>query len=465
MSSNTCLLIYSRWASLFEWGSESVRRGMINYAKVKLSCGNVNSEEAKIAALSIRVILDFDIAREIAKAFEDKLVERNMRVSFAVPNHRDFMLSGTPSEATLAEAAARILNEQEEDLSVLAPDLLGQMLDRGLLARGERGEMIGRLFWTIAHDVVIHQRTLNQALHSGDPIYHRPILLLDWLKAMINPHWHSIVLGATPIADPEGMTLEEAFQGVSINFSHFTRAGDYDIIGPQFLWICLVRGMAYQCPDKQRSIDLIAPTHHGNLDSPISPENSGFLFGQVKNSASSSEVLVNPHIGGTPLNLHPSLSLVHDLGLSQARVYPHPTLPAKQLRNPSARKENIHLRHYQIHIEGCTHETYGVVPPEMNNLYKSILGAVKVCDDYPRKDKKDYWDALVRLKPAFFANEPSSLSWIRADFLTKPPSPTLINDIGSSSQKNAATGDFMKTEIVGEGIGGDRVSEVAFGEP
>jgi hypothetical protein len=91
-------------------------------------------------------------------------------------------------------------------------------------------------------------------------------------------------------------------------------------------------------------------------------------------------------------------------------VYPHAS---------SARTENIHVRHYQIHIEGCTHETYAVVPPEKSNTYKSILCATKIIDDFPRNKSEEHRKAMLCLKPAFFSTEPeSSLSWISDDPLS-----------------------------------------------
>jgi hypothetical protein len=109
-----------------------------------------------------------------------------MCVAFAVPKHREFLRSGTPSEPLLAEAAAWLLNAKNT-FQHKAPDYLSKVMECGLLARGERGEMVARLFWTMAHDNVIRSsREIDQVGLS----YHQPILLLDWLKEMIDPHWH-----------------------------------------------------------------------------------------------------------------------------------------------------------------------------------------------------------------------------------------------------------------------------------
>jgi hypothetical protein len=50
---------------------------------------------------------------------------------------------------------------------------------------------------------------------------------------------------------------------------------------------------------------------------------------------------------------------------------------------------------------------------EKSNVYKSILCATKVIDDFPRNELEDHRKAMLRLKPAFYSTEPdSSLNWI-----------------------------------------------------
>ena len=47
---------------------------MVDFAKVKLTKGSTTNEEAVIAAISLRIILDFDISRDSARACEQRLV-------------------------------------------------------------------------------------------------------------------------------------------------------------------------------------------------------------------------------------------------------------------------------------------------------------------------------------------------------------------------------------------------------
>jgi hypothetical protein len=128
------------------------------------------------------------------------------------------------------------------------------------------------------------------------------------------------------------------------------------------------------------------------------------------------DVLVNPHVGGHPINHLPTLSIVHDVGLQENS---HASLPAKSLRG-DGRTENIHIRHYQIHIEGCSHETYAVIPTEKNEVYSLLIAATKLDHDFLRNAFAANRAALIRLKPAFAAKDASS-------------SPDWVHDVVSTS--------------------------------
>ena len=69
-----------------------------------------------------------------------------MRTAFSVPKDREYVHSGCPSEPTLAEAAARQMDEFQKlrpDINVMA-DLLKVNFSSGLLDQGLRGEVVFR---------------------------------------------------------------------------------------------------------------------------------------------------------------------------------------------------------------------------------------------------------------------------------------------------------------------------------
>jgi len=346
-------MIRRSWASLYESGNDTFKAGMIEFAKMKLlSEGDDKKHNAQVTALSIRIILDFGVSRA-ARKYETMLIESHLRVAYVVPQQR-FLRGGAPSEPLLAEAAAQLLNAKE-GIQVLAPDVLRSLLPREVLANWGRVGTLGRMIWTIAHDIAIQ----NSSHDGSDPsklVYHQPILLVEWLKSMVNSRWHRNILDAKPIADPDGLTLEEAFEDVYLHFTHFVRVHDHSIISPDQLWYGLVRGLSYEYAQDKWSTSVALPALHGGLDAFISAENTAIVYGQYKNRGDRTKFLLDPHIGGAPRNDLPTLSLVHDFGFVTANVYSYSTLGLKKAIVAGAK--DIHRRHYQLHFEGITNQTY-----------------------------------------------------------------------------------------------------------
>jgi hypothetical protein len=237
-------------------------------------------ELAQFACLAIRIGLDFDASREVGRKTEIELVESYMRIVFAVPEHREYMRTGTPSEPILAEAAARLLNKESTPLNELAPNILKVAFQRGFLARGERGEMVARLLWTLAHDQV----SRNNRKPDLDVVqFHKPIRVLDFLRALFHEgHWTKI-RDARPMGNEDGPTLSEAFHDAYVQFSHFMDAVDHNIELKQ-VYRLLLRGAALSCQRNQKSIDFLTPILFGSPDSTtLRRSNTSVLQAQIKN--------------------------------------------------------------------------------------------------------------------------------------------------------------------------------------
>ncbi|KAI9567182.1 hypothetical protein HD554DRAFT_2173810 [Boletus coccyginus] len=181
-----------------------------------------------------------------------------MRIVFAVPEHREFMQTGTPSEPILAEAAAKLLNETCH-LDHIAPHVLSKAFEHGFLAQGERGEMVARLLWTLTHD-----KPLQNSDDNEEVVFHKPIHLLEFLRNLFHENHLQTVLDAKPVGDKDGPTLSQAFKEAYIHFSHFMDAVDHDIELQQ-VYQLLLRGAALDCRRNQRSIDFLTLILFGSL--------------------------------------------------------------------------------------------------------------------------------------------------------------------------------------------------------
>ncbi|EUC63861.1 hypothetical protein RSOL_431860 [Rhizoctonia solani AG-3 Rhs1AP] len=130
---------------------------VFQFALDKMSAhGNAKKSDASgLAAIGVRVSITFDSRNQSSRMMETQLVESHMRVVYAIPEHRKYMRTGSPSEPILAEAAGRYLSQLPGKIMEAGPKILAESCREGVVARGERGELCGRLLLTIAHDLAI----------------------------------------------------------------------------------------------------------------------------------------------------------------------------------------------------------------------------------------------------------------------------------------------------------------------
>ncbi|QRV83937.1 G2/mitotic-specific cyclin cdc13 [Ceratobasidium sp. AG-Ba] len=244
-------------------------------------------KDAEIAALAVLIGIAFDGIHAAALDIQYRLVSSHMRMVYSIPRHRAYMHTGYPSEPVLAEASGRLFEgDNVRQFSRIAPDILAMICNDAFIARGERGELVGRLIlicsvWESLDRLFKSTHSLPDDLQ---PRYHHPIPLANFIRALFNQtHWEKI-LGAKPITNKIGsLTLDEAFSGSYVFFSHFALARDSKMLCGIGLASALARGMALQAKECQESIDAVIPIHMGTLKTPISPKTTSAINLQFKN--------------------------------------------------------------------------------------------------------------------------------------------------------------------------------------
>jgi hypothetical protein len=131
------------------------------------------SRAARLAVLDVQLSLDFEPRREKVQLEESNLVESHMRIAYSIPDHREYLRSGYPSEPLLAEAAAQQLWTWRMQNPFMAVETLTNILETGLLDRGELGELTGRQLLLDAYHRAVE---LEQA---DRPRKRLPISVLD----------------------------------------------------------------------------------------------------------------------------------------------------------------------------------------------------------------------------------------------------------------------------------------------
>jgi hypothetical protein len=327
------------------------------------------------------------------------------------------MWSGYPSEPVLAEAAARLLNRTSTGIASLAPQILEWALNKGFVARGERGELVVRTLFTVAHDLAILQQYPNVSVRR----FHYPVRLLTFLEQLLAPDiWH-VVRNARPFhAYPGDPSLETAFHNAWLNFSHFIQLGDHSSFSLGCASELLKRGAAIQAYDNQYGVDGALPIFFGDPSkTTIDISQTSLVQYQVKNAATSIRVSPEPDIAGRSKANRPIISIVMQLGVemdSGQRVVVQTT--QKGTDNPAGRTRSsvrsqpidIERRHYLVTVYGCTSNTYRVVA-ETSTEYRHVLRAEKPFKDFPRAGWHENEESVFALKPVIYDKEGVHMPW------------------------------------------------------
>lgn len=108
---------------------------------------------------------------------QSQLVESYMGVVISIPEHRLYMHTAIPSEPVLVEASARLMHLFNIDVLKFLRKALGD----GLLAKGERGEIVTRALMVRAHDKVAATLPPINGVK-----YWRPVPLMSFLKHLLS---------------------------------------------------------------------------------------------------------------------------------------------------------------------------------------------------------------------------------------------------------------------------------------
>ncbi|EUC63824.1 hypothetical protein RSOL_430110 [Rhizoctonia solani AG-3 Rhs1AP] len=423
---------YQRWNTQQRQSIESRKAqkvdDIITFANEKLTLQGGTKDhvaESELAALSIRVGITFDSRTPASREAEARQVESHMRIVYAIPEHREYMRTGCSSEPILAEAASRFLNRTKDKvgIAISAPRVLAENIQKGFLAKGERGELCGRLLVTIAHDLAIDECPVvaNPLLKDPQPRYHQPVPVLAFLRALFASCYHDIVLDATSMTGKNGnLKLKTAFKNAFVCFSHFTLAKDSEMLEAKHLQTALFRGMAMQAKDNQYSIDAVIPIHMGSITNPIAVETTSAINLQFKNRKVPQSCSVDRRI--TVPNLkQPVISIIFEFGAKSSKSS---VAPSQVTLHDTDSALNPDHNHYVFVAHGCTSQTYEAIPEEVENCYKAILAVDSLKDDFPRADIPESWALVQELRPSYGGADARD-EWGNSKAIKSPGSSTL----------------------------------------
>lgn len=415
----------TRYQAAVTGGLNRVQKSTVEFAFEKLmmfspndlaKMANISAPNTRSAPLSVRLLLEFDISREKAREVEMELVARNMRIVYSVPSHREYLRAGTPSEPILAEAAAVAMNRFRDALKPV--ECISGLLESGLIDKGSRGELVARLLLTLAHDAAVWRISKLEGLKKEDTWWSRPVLLVDFLRALFADDHHSKVLHCTPDNIRSTTTLEQAFEGAYIHFTHFALMGEIDTIDTHTALAGLVRGIAWQVAHTQKDIDIAIPVVMKNEK--LVESLMTYVLIQVKNRTNKQHIAVDaealgilPKGGRNPyIVLDMQLGVVNQADIrgftpgttqqpGHTRTLPREgadkvttNAPQKKLSRGSNPPDKT--PRYRISAHGCSSSVYAVVGPGEKDVYAGMLAARTLLDEHPRQENLPL---VRRLKP------------------------------------------------------------------
>jgi hypothetical protein len=213
------------------------------------------TDAARLAVLDVQLSLDFEPRREKVKVEEANLVESHMRIAFSIPNHREYLRSGYPSEPLLAEAAARQLWTWRKQNPFVVVDTLTDVLASGFLDRGELGELVGRQLLLDAYHRAVE---FEHNIKTTPPNFSSGCHLITFIKMLYTEDCAELVLNGKP-DNMDGKSFKDVFKDARICFTHFGKMADDTGTTSTAAWAAFMRHMAIMCRNGQHTVDCILP--------------------------------------------------------------------------------------------------------------------------------------------------------------------------------------------------------------
>jgi hypothetical protein len=346
---------------------------MLDLAKLKLiggrqyGCYDATNPNHVFATLSFRLSLDVCLQNPSTIPLARTAVNSFMRVVISMDHETGTMDTLAPSEPVLARAAMEHLCS-EKNWSKSIQTLSVELLEKGLIEKGRKGELYARFVLILAHD---WNRWIHR-LQTGPVLVFAPTFSVsDFLKALYAEDHHESI-----------RKLPGRIQKAKMNFNHFVPAYENltaEVI-PALCHDLLRRSAAMQLAWQQETYDLLIPVYYGEDNEKFDPSKCGVILVQVKNKDNATTVTkifdedfinVSPKTS-SPANLkvknskrkpekfvfnemaHPILFLLFDLGVVRGSRASAP--PVQLMHSNSGLQPDlwaIHSRGHDETIFGC----------------------------------------------------------------------------------------------------------------
>lgn len=364
---------------------------------------------AVLAALSVRLLLDFDIRRAEARELETEMIAGHMRVAYVVRHKAgDFSRSGTPSEPLLAEAAARFMNAYSNNGDTA--DTVARAVRDGLVHPGRHHALAARILLTFARDAAIIKQLGGADLQ--DAVFSTAVPVIDFLEMLFAERWHQPILSASSDArDSEGsIPLQQAFAGAFVRFTHFVKCGGGDAPDVFMALAAVARGMAFQLTSAGEAYDIAIPVVM--KDEKLTEELMTYILIRLTDGRHTISTTLEPtavdDIFSQSRNKHPYIYIVMQLGENEGDDLSD--LDADAV-SEEARDHVPHPDHpsYRLTVAGCSSDIFAALRDD--SVAREFSGLMKVTSLDPEPNDDDPLQSHHLIQRLVWERGPGSYDW------------------------------------------------------
>ena len=338
---------------------------MNRLAKLKLVGGKQETQfdpknvDHVFAALSFRLSLDVCLQNPRTYPLARTAVNSFMRVVISMDQETGAMDTITPSEPVVAKAAMEHLRKTGS-WSHSIRTLTEELLDKGLIDKGLKGELYSRVILILARDCL--------QLPMSPPQPQATFTVQQFLTALYDKDHHKSIL-----------RIPREILEARMNFNHFVPLGENLTPGatPELLHDLLRRSAALQLAHNQPTYDKLIPIYFGDPDEPFNVSYCGAILVQDKNKGDATtpqflfketftevhqEITKNdgrksPYRDGSYFTLdekkYPVLLLLFDLGIIRTSTSTSADVQVSRTGRIKPDVWAIHSRGHDSKIFGC----------------------------------------------------------------------------------------------------------------
>jgi hypothetical protein len=248
---------------------------MNSLAKLKLVGGshgtpyNPKDVDHVFAALSFRLSLDVCLQNPRTHSLARTAVNSFLRVVVSMDQDTGVLDTITPSEPIVAMAAMEYLCEKS-NWSDSIRTLTEELLNRGLIEKGLKGELYSRFILILARDWLQIDPSLPESLPQLQAMF----TVQQFLESLYDAKYRGLV-----------QLIPREILEARMNFNHFvpTNANLTAKVIPGLLHDLLRRSAALQLAHDQPMYDKLIPIYFGNPDEPFKVSCCGVILVQDKN--------------------------------------------------------------------------------------------------------------------------------------------------------------------------------------